>query len=70
LTRLAAFKAAIMTVGEGTRSYAKALLRFRCEWSIQVPPLPRVPAFRLTARKTYLKLKHVLNAVKFFLVSM
>jgi hypothetical protein len=30
LTRLAAFRAAVMTLGEGTRSYAKALLRFRC----------------------------------------
>lgn len=30
LTLLAAFKAAVRTDGEGTRSYAKALLRFRC----------------------------------------
>lgn len=29
LTLLAAFKAAVRTEGEGTRSYAKALLRFR-----------------------------------------
>ena len=31
LTLLAALKAAVMTEGDGTRSYANALFRFRCE---------------------------------------
>ena len=30
LTLLAALRAAVTTEGEGTRSYAKALFRFRC----------------------------------------
>ena len=31
-TRLAALRAATMTEGAGTRSYAKALFRLRCDW--------------------------------------
>lgn len=72
LTLLAAFSAATITDGEGTRSYAKALFRLR--WSILASftnygPLPPDRCGLLGHRRTNLELKNIGNAVKFLLIS-
>jgi len=62
LTRRAAFKAAMMTPGEGTKSYANALFKFLCKVSdhhVQAQP----------SSELYLKFEDILHLVELGLVS-
>lgn len=76
LTLLAALRAAMMTDGEGTRSYAKALFKFLCSIVGQKlfcsleGEMPSWSGWRVSWEgKWYLELENILNTVEFLLVS-
>lgn len=67
LTRLAAFNAAVMTEGDGTRSYAKALLRLR--YMVRTAVSSFVLAESAIFRRPYLELENVLHTLEFLFES-
>lgn len=70
-TLLAAFSAATRTEGDGTRSYAKALLRLRYSSydNQQAANTRDVVMGNNQDIKTYLKLENILDLIKFLLIS-
>ena len=75
LTRRAARRAAVTTDGEGTRSYANALFRLRCN-HVSLPTSSFQKDTGCSAEicrpgsqpRSYLKLKNILHRVEFVLV--